>query len=346
MNTTVSRTLQYCLLLLFVALGAPTASGQDSHEWAHGTWTTLESEDGPMGRHEHGYIRVGARFYLFGGRGERPVQAFDPVGETWTTLGTPPLELHHFQPVEYHGKIYIMGAFTGPWPTETPVPNIYIYDPAGDTWTEGPSIPADRRRGAAGLVTYADELYLVSGIQNGHTDGHVPWLDRYSPHSDTWTQLPDAPRARDHFQAVVIGNTLYVAGGRRSSYGTGQPVELTVPEVDVFDLLSGRWETLPDSSNIPTPRAGTTALRYHSKLVVIGGESQWGLSVNPGNPPAHTEVEAFDPSTGAWMSMPSLNEGLHAMQAILYGGRIYIASGSKTVGATEVSRQIVYSPGQ
>ncbi len=299
-----------------------------------------------MGRHEHGYVRVGDRFYLLGGRGERPVQAFDPVSQSWTTLGLPPLELHHFQPVEHHGKIYVVGAFTGPWPTETPVPNVYIYDPATDSWTEGPAIPEDRRRGAAGLVVHADQFYLVSGIQNGHTDGHVPWLDRFSPHSGEWTRLPDAPRARDHFQAVAIGNKLYAIAGRRSSYGTGQSVELTVPEIDVFDFATNNWSTLPASANLPTQRAGTTALRYHSKIVVIGGESQWGLTVNPDSPPAHAEVEAFDPSTETWLSMPSLNEGLHAMQAVLYGGRIFIASGSKTVGATEVSTQIVYSPAE
>ncbi len=297
-----------------------------------------------MGRHEHGYVRVGDRFYLLGGRGDRPVQAFDPASETWTTLGMPPLEMHHFQPVEHHGKIYVLGAFTGGWPTETPIPNVYIYDPASDTWTEGPPIPEKRRRGAAGLVVHADHFYLISGIQNGHTDGHVAWLDRFAPQTGEWIELPDAPRARDHFQAVVLDNNLYVAGGRRSSYGTGQPVELTVPEVDVYDFTFNRWRTLAPSANIPTERAGTTALRYHNKLVVIGGESQWGLSENPDNPPAHTEVEVFDPATETWFNMPPLSEGLHAMQAVLYGGRIYIASGSKTVGATEVSTQIVYSP--
>ena len=325
---------------------ALNAYGQQEHSWAAGTWSTLESANDPMGRHGHGYVRVGDHFYLLGGRGERPVQSFDPISQSWTTLSSPPLELHHFQPVEHHGKIYILGAFTGPWPNETPVPNIYIYDPASDQWSEGPAIPEDRRRGAAGLIAHADQFYLVCGIQHGHTDGHVPWLDRYSPHSNQWTKLPDAPHARDNFQAVVVSNKLYAAGGRRSSFGTGQPVELTVPEVDVFDFITNTWSTLPDSANLPTPRAGTAALRYYSKLVVIGGESQWGLTVDPEQPPAHTEVEAFDPHTGTWFSMPPLSQGLHGMQALLYGGKIHIASGSSTVGATEVSTQVVYSPAQ
>jgi len=344
MNNKNFSDIRYLITGLLVLCFTAPATAQEHPSWATGTWHTLESEEGPIGRHEHGYVQLGELFYLVGGRGERPVQTFDPETNTWTTLGLPPLELHHFQPVVYGDKIYVVGAFTGGWPTETPVPDIYVYDPATDVWTQGPAIPADRRRGAAGLVVYEDHLYLVSGIQNGHTDGHVTWFDRYNPATEEWSPLSDTPRARDHFHAVVIDNKLYVAGGRRSSYGTGQSLELTVPEIDVYDFATETWETLPASANLPTQRAGTTALHYHGQLVVIGGESPWGIAMNPDSPPAHSEVEALNPQSATWLSMTPLSEGLHAMQAILYNDKIYIASGSRTVGATEVSTQIVYTP--
>ena len=333
-------------LLTALVIAVP-ASAQDTPLWASGTWTLLgEEEDGPIGRHEHGYVQVGEKFFLLGGRGARPVQSFDPATGVWTTLGYPPFEIHHFQPIAHEGKIYAIGAFTGGWPTETPVPDIYIYDPESDTWTKGPPIPEDRRRGAAGLVVYKDNFFLVSGIQNGHTDGHVPWFDRYDPTSEQWEILPDAPRARDHFQGVVIGEKLYVAGGRRSSYGTGQPFELTVAEVDVYDFATQDWQTLPASSNLPTLRAGTTSLSYNGSLLVIGGESPWGVSIDSDSPPAHHEVEALDIMSGTWFQMTPLPLGLHAMQAILYGDEIYIASGSRTLGATEVTTHFVYRPAE
>ena len=322
------------------------ADAQDHHEhaaWSAGSWSAIESEGSPIGRHEHGYVQIGDLFYLMGGRGDRPVQSYDPATNTWTTLGLPPHEIHHFQAVAYQDKVYILGAFTGGWPTETPIPHIYVYDPAADTWTVGPAIPEDRRRGAAGVVMHEGQFYLVGGIINGHTDGHVAWLDQYDPDSDTWTPLADAPRSRDHFQAVVLDGKLYAAGGRLSSYGTGQSVELTIPEVDVYDFATDSWTTLPPEANLPTERAGTTALAFHGRLVVIGGESAWGLQQSRSSPPAHAEVEAFDPGTASWTVMPSLTEGLHGFQAIHHGGKIYIASGSRTVGATEVTSHLVYS---
>jgi N-acetylneuraminic acid mutarotase len=288
-------------------------------------------------RHENGYVKVGDRFYLVGGRNDRPVEIFDPVKAVWSKAAMPPFEIHHFQALEYDRKVWVVGAMTGRYPAEPPVPNIYIYDPAADTWTRGPEIPVDRRRGGAGAVLHQGEIYVVAGIRNGHTDGHVTWFDAYNPKTNTWRQLPDAPHARDHFHAAVIGDKLYAAGGRRSSFATNQTFQLTVPEVDVYDFKTGRWTTLPPTANIPTPRAGCTVAVIDGKLLVMGGES--GMQTT-----AHNEVEAFDPVKGAWSTLAPLSLGRHATQAVVHNGSIYLAAGSRTRGATEIDSQEIYAP--
>ena len=289
-----------------------------------------------MERHENAYVKVERRFYLVGGRGERPVQSFDPSTGMWATHATPPLELHHFQAVAHEGKIYVIGALTGSWPTEDPVPHVYIYDPVADTWTQGPEIPEDRRRGAAGAVAHGGEIYVVGGIQNGHTDGHVRWLDVFDPASGRWRQLADAPRNRDHFQAAVLEGKLYAAGGRRSSHATGQGFELTIPEVDVYDFATDTWTPLPPSGDLPTERAGTTACVLGGTLLVLGGESG-------SQEPAHAEVEAFDPQAGTWTSLAPMQVGRHGTQAVVHNGRVYVAAGSKTRGADEINSQEIYT---
>lgn len=287
-------------------------------------------------RHEHGYVKVGARFYLLGGRGINPVDIFDPATGAWTKGARSPVEMHHFQAVVFESRIYVVGAMSGAFPKEPPLANVYIYDPAADAWSTGPLIPPARRRGGAGAVLHDGEIYVVAGITNGHYDGHVAWVDAFNPRTGQWRQLPDAPRPRDHFHAGIIDGKLYAAAGRRSSAATGQTFELTVPEVDVFDLRTARWSTLPPASNIPTRRAGAGAVVMNGRLIVLGGESP--------RPLAHDSVESLDPATGRWSTLTPLAMGRHATQAVLHEGRIYLASGSRTQGATEVDTQEIYTP--
>jgi hypothetical protein len=303
-----------------------------------GRWEMLPGGEQPTLRHENGYVRVGNRFYLVGGRGTRPVEIFDPVTGRWATGATPPVEMHHFQAVEYDGRIYVVGALTGGWPAEPPIPDVYVYDPASDRWSTGPSIPADRRRGAAGAVAHDGQIYVVAGIQNGHTDGHVAWLDAFDPRTGEWRRLADAPRARDHFHAAVIDGKLYAAGGRLSSAAPGEGFVHTIPEVDVYDLRSGTWSTLQASANLPTPRAGSSTGVLNGHLVVIGGESA-------AQQPGHAEVEALNPDTQRWITLAPLVQGRHGTQVVVHEGRMYIAAGSQTRGASEINSQEVFTPG-
>ena len=312
-----------------------------------GAWQMINSTNEPSLRHENAYVAIGDLFYLVGGRGDRPVEIYDPATQTWETGSTPPFQMHHFQAVAYDDKVYVMGAFTEGFPNEKPIPNIYIYDPATDEWSMGPEIPEDRRRGAAGVVVYNDHFYIVCGIQNGHMDGHVTWLDRYDPATDTWTQLADAPTARDHFHAAVLDGKLYAAGGRRSSHATGEVFQLTEKLVDVYDFATDTWTTLPTSGNLPTERAGTGAIAYNGHIVVLGGESGRRLPEDgdEGPPTAHSEVEAYNPSTGTWTTLPPMIQGRHGTQAVVYNNQIFIAAGSRTLGGNEINSHEVYTIG-
>src|SRR5690606_36923366 len=113
----------------------------------------------------------------------------------------------------------------------------------------------------------------ICGIVDGHWNGFVNWFDEYDPVTNTWKTLPDAPRVRDHFQAEILNNKLYLVGGRRSSASTGQLFNLTVPEVDVYDFTSGTWSTLPSADNLPFPRAGAATSKIGNEIIIVGGES-------------------------------------------------------------------------
>jgi len=309
---------------------SPASSGSA----AAGQWQIVDSENHPMKRYENAYVCVGEKFYLVGGRYERPVQVFSSTDNRWTTASAPPFQMHHFQAVELGGLIYVLGAFTENYPREKGIPNVYIYDPATDAWKKGPEIPEARRRGAAGAVVYRRKIYVVGGIVGGH-GAHAKckaWLDEFDPATGKWTELPDAPHARDHFQAAVVGDKLYTAGGRDSG-GAGNFFAQTITEVDVYDFLTGKWSTL--LAKLPTGRAAPSVAVLGNEIIVMGGESA--------QPDAHCDTEAFDVTTNTWRKLAPMVQGRHGTQAIVWKGRIYIAAGSKTRGEAEIDSQEVFS---
>ena len=163
-----------------------------------GQWAEVPLATTPVARHEAAFIQVGERYYLLGGRGIRPVSIFDPVSKLWTQGNPPPVEIHHFQPVIYNDEIYLLGAMTGGYPGETPLPNVYVYNPARDEWRTGHEIPAERRRGGAGVAIHDGLIYLVCGIRDGHRGDHKRWLDTYNPATgrvESAARCPPRPRS-------------------------------------------------------------------------------------------------------------------------------------------------------
>lgn len=311
------------LLLLFACNDQPSTSSLDDGTSATvppatgPEWVETAASGIPTARHEAAFIAVGDKAYLLGGRGIKPVDIYDPATESWTAGAPSPVEIHHFQPVVYNNEIYLMGAMTGGYPGETPLPTIHIYSPEKNEWRIGATIPQDRRRGGAGAVLHNGLIYLVCGIVDGHRGGHVAWLDTYDPVTDEWKTLPDAPRPRDHFQAVTAGDELYALAGRTTVAATN-PFANTIGEVDVFNLESQRWATLPDT--LPTHRAGNAALLHEGDILVAGGEST-------AHEVAHNEVEALSVKSGTWSARPTLSRGRHGTGLVYLNEQLIMASG-------------------
>ncbi len=296
----------------------------DQH-FERGDWHRVLASGCSHRRSESAFVEVKGKFYALGGRNTRKVDIYDPVSGAWSQGHDAPLEMHHFQAINYQDEIWILGAFTGPYPKEEPVSFIHVYNPATDSWRVAGRLPDGRHRGAAGAITHNDKIYLLCGNQEGHYTGHNTWFDEFDPATGTWKSLPDAPHTRDHFQMAVIDNKLYAAGGRNTSQKTGHVMDQVIPHVDVYDFATGKWSTLSQSRNLPTLRAGTTVITRGDQLIVLGGESSSQI-------PAHSEVEAYDVSDRMWKQLEPMLQGRHGMQAIHYQGKVYVAGGSSDRG--------------
>jgi hypothetical protein len=281
------------------------------------TWTLKNEDENYTARHECGFVQVGDKFVLIGGRETQVVDIYDYANDTWTQGSASPILLHHFQAVEYEGLVWVIGGFIDNGdPTEDSVEHVYMYNPLSDLWIQGVEIPPARKRGAGSLVHYNNKFYFTGGNNLGHAGGYQAWFDEYDPITGTWTQLTDAPHQRDHFHAAVYGDNMYLLGGRQSG-GPGGARYPLIPEIDIYNFTTQTWSTLNPSKNLPTPRSGVSVALYEDEIYVIAGEE-----VNPFN-----VVEALDPNTNTWTTKNSTRKYRDGTQAIVSGNGIYMAAG-------------------
>ena len=135
-----------------------------------GEWITTDSDADLTSRHEACFVMVGDKAYLVGGRyrGSNAVDIYDPVTRTWTEGKSPPIEIHHMQCVDVDGKLWIVSAWTGNYPRENNAGDIYIYDPASDSWSTKPGLPERRQRGSTAVVVAGRRIYVSHGNRGGH----------------------------------------------------------------------------------------------------------------------------------------------------------------------------------
>ncbi len=308
----LSLSFRFILLLACLSCFCPDSLGQE--------WTLVEASGEPSARMDNGFMSCKGKFYLLGGRGLHPVDIFDPTEGSWSRGAIPPVEMHHFQAVRIEDEIWVMGAFTGEPPNEKPLEHIYIYDTVTDQWRQGASIPQDRLRGSAGVAVYRERIYLIGGVTDMQNSETCSWLDRYDPKKGKWKKLANAPRERGHFHAGICNGIIYAAGGNSPLPDMNDHSENLIYEVDMFEIESGKWKSLPPELKLPTPRVACATVNILDHIVVIGGES-------PDQSEALTRVEAYDTENGSWERWDSLENGRLGTQAFMCVGAVFITAG-------------------
>lgn len=327
--------MRFSIFLTLLLLLPYKAISQDLKTYS---WKEIQTTGEVTGRHENAFVEFEGKMYLIGGRGILPVNVFDPETNEWSALKPTPFEIHHFQPVVYKNAIYFVGAMTGKYPRETPLENIWKYYPREDRWEKGEIIPVEIRRGGAGAVLYQNKLYLVGGIEFGHTSGTTNRFDCFDPETGKWTTLTKAPTIRDHFNAIIMDEKLYCVGGRNTSFhhpdNFSAFFSATNPYVDVYDFKTSKWITL--EQQVPVPSAAGGVAFIGNKLIYVGGESVQDK--------AHNETRQLDLQTGEWSQLSPLNIGRHGSQLVVYKNCLYFAAGSPKRGGGELTSIEIFSP--
>ncbi len=133
--------------------------------------------------------------------------ASDASTGRWRALEPSPLERTEVGAARIGKFIYVVGGYDGRNQTTAAVAR---YDIDRDRWTRVRSMPIGLNHTQA--VAYKRNLYVFGGNTG---DGPSNRLFRYRPKRDRWSRLANAPTARSAHALGVIGDRLYVAGGRQ-----------------------------------------------------------------------------------------------------------------------------------
>ena len=310
-----------------------------------GTWKVSRTKNEVANRSECGLAIVNGKLYLIGGDSgsPQPVESFDPKTSSWTKLAMAPVVMHHFQAVGYNNKVYVLDAFSsGGFPNQEPMAHVYLYDTQKNEWKKGGEISADRKRAGAAAAEYKGKLYLIAGIQHGHASGTNSMFDVYDPVTEKWSSLPDAPHIRDHCSAAVIKHKLYVVGGRNTSFRDPENkitfFSQTMPDVDCYDFVSGKWSTL--EARLPLGSGGGAVVNLHDVLYYMGGERATAAEQNA----PRKNVYFLNPSTqNKWTAADTLHYARNGMAAAVLDNKIYVAGGSG--GGPGPGRPVMPPPG-
>ena len=314
--------------LVAAALVAPASA-----QAPQGPWLTLAPF--PIPSEEVLGATANNKLYVFAGlapvwKPKALVYEYDPAANTWTQKKPMPLPSHHLAFASFNNKIYAFGGFKAPEsgpPAWDPIDNSWEYDPATDTWKALAPLPA--KRGAASAAVLNGKIYVTGGATNlpGVTENGihptrphnvVASVDEYDPATNTWRSVRPMLLARNHHASGVVGDKLYVIGGRVASAfisGTSNNVDL----VEAYDPATNLWSA---RARMPTARSAIAAGVYNGHIIVPGGEVQDSRFLG-----AFKAVESYDPATNTWQILPPMPHQRHGLAVGVVGNRLYTVSG-------------------
>ena len=150
-------------------------------------------------------------------------EVYDPATDSWERLAPMPTPRNHHIAGTVDGRIYVTGGRIlgagGRATANMGITGTEIYDPATDSWSEGPPLPTGRSGSAGALL---DGRFYVFGGEASDGTGRtfiVDVAERFDPARNAWERLPPMPSARHGFGAAVVDGRIYaVSGGPTPAY--------------------------------------------------------------------------------------------------------------------------------
>jgi len=202
------------------------------------------------------------------------------------------------------------------------VPNTSFQAWTGE-FTSLKDMPRVRNRHASAVVN--GQLCVFGG--RDETDTLIDEVDCYDPSSDEWStpfNLPEGRKSSD-FTAFTEGSAVYLVGGYNQTY-------IAFDTVTIVDMTDPTSVTFSDGKKLRETRGDIdVAALPDGSVYVSGGFTHENTYEAPRN-----TVERYDPASGIWSSINSLNDERGDKQLVALNGKVYAIGGEAKVDMTGV----------
>lgn len=208
------------------------------------------------------------------------------------------------------GRLYIVGGYRdSPRGTEASDRGWVLFD---RRWHPLPVLPEPRAAGGAAIVR--NLLYVVGGTRAAGGGALATTSLYLDLRTLRWRFFRGLSPPREHLGVAALGGRVYAVGGRTAG------IDTNVRTAEAYDTRARVWSRLPDA---PTVRGGGSAATADRLIVSAGGEA-------PGRTIA--AVDAYDPSTGRWRSLPPSPRPRHGIGLVGIGRTAYQVLGGPEPG--------------
>lgn len=243
-----------------------------------------------------------------------------PGRGTWSPCAAVPWKVQEVYGTVRDGKAVIAGGMeTGDFGLRA-IDRVGIYDPATDSWQEGPRLP--ERRHHPVLATVGSRIYAIGGAVDGPAGNWQQRSDVFVEEGGQWTRTTPLPVPQMESVALVEGGRIHLISGRSPAKenDANWRDQKDVDTHRVFDPASGKWSL---ARPIPGARNSAAGAVVEGAFYIVGGRT-----MAEGN---MARLDRYDPETDRWEALRPLPYPSGGLGAAALGGSL-IAFGGEELG--------------
>ncbi|XP_050667986.1 uncharacterized protein LOC126967523 isoform X3 [Leptidea sinapis] len=259
--------------------------------------------------------------YGVAGNTGKDIYRFDPVSNSWESVGELPEPRHHHSVAFLRGRVFLVG---GADPREDDlrgksvvVSTVWSYEPVTRSWFSESGLAIPRKN--FGLVVHKMALYAIGGQDK---KGRVlRSVEKFDPKTGFWTEVKSMSVARMAVASVKYREYIWVAGGM-----TGEKKRPVCKIVECYNSKTNEWTMI---HNLRFPRCFATLFSMNDRLYIVGGAGK--VNDKDKTPSSVGAIDVWDWKQRQWNQETEMSIPRHGHALAYLGTQLIIIGGVTTI---------------